>query len=622
MKFSEVYAGKPDAGDEIREKGYQEFAENYIEPSGVNIEGLASSIYGTPFFIIGDKGTGKTALLNFLERYIQDIDHSSCVSFVYFESEITQVQRKKFQEISKSISTAISIDSAIASEGQNVEFDFTYIWRWQLFQKLISDDEQFNGGLFNKNDGYWDKFVREINKIDRTINKGKMQIPAKVSIKVTANPQFGTIEPKLDIEPVDFSQRDFNMTQAYSKFVKIIDTAYELFQNLTRTDIPYYIFIDELEAYRGENITFYRDLRIIRDLLFEVKKFNDLFKSGTKIICSIRPEIITSITRFVQAKQLHKIMQGYDERLNWEYTNTNSFNHPIMRVLLKRIYNAEKNFLNQQFNEKEIIQKWFVPNVYNKNICTYILDNTWHKPRDVVRLLLSVQSSGAKNYSQFNQHTFETFMPTYSKQCLAEIREEMCALYTSEEIEAIFNCLQGFKPSFTYIEIANRAKKLYPHSKISTDCFTVLNDMYRMGAVGNVIGRDESPRWAYKGEEKLFIEEPWKIIVHPALRIELSLNTKVEKYVNRQAQKKNTCLTTNKDTATYTVTITRIKRAYVCVSFIKNGSVQRGYISINNLGIIGLKTGELNNHFSIGDNLNAIITGYSKEFANWIMKIV
>ena len=271
MKFSEVYAGKPDAGDEIREKGYQEFAENYIEPSGINIKGLASSIYGTPFFIIGDKGTGKTALLNFLERYIQNIDHSSCVSFVYFESEITQVQRKKFQEISRSISTAISIDSAIASEGQNVEFDFTYIWRWQLFQKLISDDEQFNGGLFNKNGGYWNKFVREINKIDSTINKGKMQIPAKVSIKVTANPQFGTIEPKLDIEPVDFSQRDFNMTQAYSKFVKIIDTAYELFQNLTRTDIPYYIFIDELEAYRGENITFYRDLRIIRDLLFEVK---------------------------------------------------------------------------------------------------------------------------------------------------------------------------------------------------------------------------------------------------------------------------------------------------------------------------------------------------------------
>ena len=131
MKISEIYAGKPDAGDEIREKGYEEFAANYIEPGGVNIDGLASITYGTPFFIIGDKGTGKTALLNFLERYVQDKTPWSCVSFVYFESEITQVQRKKFQDISKSISTSISIDESIASEGQNIESDFTYIWKWQ-----------------------------------------------------------------------------------------------------------------------------------------------------------------------------------------------------------------------------------------------------------------------------------------------------------------------------------------------------------------------------------------------------------------------------------------------------------------------------------------------------------
>src|SRR5699024_10474595 len=94
--------------------------------------------------------------------------------------------------------------------------------------------------------------------------------------------------------------------------VNIIDNAYELLLKLKRTDTPYYIFIDELEVYRGEDSSFYRDLRMVRDLLFEVKKLNDIFKTGTKIICSVRPEVITSITRFVQAKQLHKIMQGYD----------------------------------------------------------------------------------------------------------------------------------------------------------------------------------------------------------------------------------------------------------------------------------------------------------------------
>lgn len=51
MNISSIYAGKPDASDEIRERGYEEFANNYIEPSGVNIERLASTEYGTPFFI-------------------------------------------------------------------------------------------------------------------------------------------------------------------------------------------------------------------------------------------------------------------------------------------------------------------------------------------------------------------------------------------------------------------------------------------------------------------------------------------------------------------------------------------------------------------------------------------
>lgn len=361
---------------------------------------------------------------------------------------------------------------------------------------------------------------------------------------------------------------------------------------------------------------------MIRDLLFEVKKLNDIFKSGTKIICSVRPEILTSITRFVQAKQLHKIMQGYDERLKWEYTNTNSFNHPIMCVLLKRIQNAEVKAYGHSVNSKSIIQKWFVSNVYNKNICTYILDNTWHKPRDVVRLLLSAQSSGAKNYSQFNQHTFETFMPTYSKQCLAEIREEMCALYTSEEIESVFNCLQGFKHSFSYGEIVDRAKMLYPNSKVATDSFTVLNDMYRMGAIGNIIGNNQSPRWAYKGEEKLFIESPWKITVHYALRIELSLNTKVGKYIDRELQKKHIRPLVNKDVVTYSVTIEDIRYAYLLVSFEKDGFMQRGYIGLRHLGKLNLAPGSLKENFSVGDVLNARIISYNQEYSNWFMEIV
>ena len=65
LKIGDIYAGKPDAGDEIKECGYEEFANIFIHPTGVNIGRLASTKYGTPFFIMGDKGTGKTALYIF-----------------------------------------------------------------------------------------------------------------------------------------------------------------------------------------------------------------------------------------------------------------------------------------------------------------------------------------------------------------------------------------------------------------------------------------------------------------------------------------------------------------------------------------------------------------------------
>ena len=122
-----------------------------------------------------------------------------------------------------------------------------------------------------------------------------MVIPASVSFTAMTNPQSGTIIPGIKVEPVDLSQRNFSATKGYGEFVKIIDEADSILRSITRTDIPYYLFIDELEAYRGSGDTFFRDLRMIRDLLFVVKNLNDQFRSGTKIVCSVRLEILNAI---------------------------------------------------------------------------------------------------------------------------------------------------------------------------------------------------------------------------------------------------------------------------------------------------------------------------------------
>lgn len=539
LTIGDIYAGKPDANDEIKEQGYDEFVNSYIKPTGIDVEELAITKYGTPYFVMGDKGTGKTALLHFLENHVRTLDDSACSSFVYFESGYSQVDRAKLNTISRAISTPIAVDASIASSGKELECDFTYIWRWQFYQKIIDDNNSFSNNLF-VDDKHWAKFCLELSKISKTIHGGKMRIPAKITFSAAANPYSGTVAPSIGVEPLDLSKPHFSNTTSYGDFINIIEEADELVLKITRTDIPYYIFIDELEAYRSDSDVFYRDLRMIRDLLFTTKRMNDTFREQTKFVCSVRLEILNSINRFIQSNQLHKIMQGYDKRLTWEYTNTNSFKHPIISILTRRVEMAEEKAGIVNSTQDELIKKWFVPQVYNKHICTYILDNTWHRPRDIVRLILAAQSKNSKNFHMFNQNAFETFMHVYSKQCLVEVQEEMRALYTAEEIDYIVQCFRGFKTTFSYDELNERVCKRFPDTFLAKKLVSVLNDLYRIGFIGNYLNKGTATQWEYKEKYSLLLDAPWKMIIHPSLNIELAISGRKDKHFNTHAGDKVT----------------------------------------------------------------------------------
>ena len=55
-----------------------------------------------------------------------------------------------------------------------------------------------------------------------------------------------------------------NKGAPYQSFMLLIDEAEAALAKVNRTDIPYYIFIDELEAYYGNRQIFERDLALIR----------------------------------------------------------------------------------------------------------------------------------------------------------------------------------------------------------------------------------------------------------------------------------------------------------------------------------------------------------------------
>lgn len=606
LTIKDIYAGKPDAKDEIDFGGLEEFIKTYVVAEHFNIESLIS---GTNCFITGFKGTGKTALLFYLDNRFKEIDESTCSSFIFFKEEFTDTKRSELESIAKRILSSISVEKNALVDNQ----EFEYIWRWLLFKRIVSDNEEYNRGLFI-DDENWKKFENIIGKIKSPNNRRKFTIPKKIKMAVPyVEPSTqSVITPEVEVDLQNTSD------DKYLKFMEVIDEAERLLLNTTRTDIPYYIFVDELEAYYGDISVFKRDLCLIRDLIFTVKRFNSNFSAinmrCTKIICSVRSEILTAISRFVVTKELNKVTAGFAVPLMWNYSNTSSYMHPIIQILLKRIAVCEgEGCVNPDY--KKVYERWLPENIHGIEPANYILNNSWCKPRDIVRLITTVQNSIYNNSKAFTQSVFDSVVKTYSEDSLTEIKEELRALYDTDQIDMIISCFMGYKTTFSVSQIKQRIKKYFQGSILETHFAQVIDDLYRLGFLGNFLPVSKTYRWQHKGDGRVILTEEWRMVVHYALHGALSLGGQQNYGLNRGE------LPEMGDVAQ--AIVKKIIKSFAIVEFRHYGKVYLGSIHISEFTKLGYGyIPNLKSIIQVGDEYKVVLKGYNKQLESWEVEIV
>lgn len=606
IKVKDIYAGKPDAKDEVETDGINPLLENYVMPDNFNLDALVN---GDGYFITGYKGTGKTALLYYLDHYVKKKDESACSSFIFFKGDYSDLQKQEMELLARRLTSAISIGNEVVLEGS----DFEYIWRWLFYRRFIEDNEAYNYGIFIADEN-WYAFENIISQIGCEKKKRFLSIPSKVSLEcpITDEVRSTKINPKMEL---DFSMANIQESRTYKYFTKIIDKADELFARLVRTDIPYYVFIDELEAYYGQEKVFKRDLRLIRDLIFTVKKLGRTLGTEknvkTKLICSVRTEIVNAINRFIVSKEINKVISGFEVPLIWDYTNTNSFNHPILKILVKRIEYAEKK-ANEYMGEKVLLEKWFPEKINGADAANYLLNNSWCKPRDIVRLILSAQNCiGCDNFS-FSQGTIDLSHKRYSIDSLVEIKEEMKALYSAEDINIIITCLTGFKRVFSLNELRLRVDKFYAGSIWSNKMTDILTDLYRLGIIGNYMYQSKTYRWQHKGDDGIILDDVWKLMIHPALQNALSVNKKQDKVVYERKYNKKIAIPEGENVK---VKVVKICPTYVIVTFMYNEIECVGSVHISQ--VTDKYVRNLRDYVAENQKYEAKVIGYDEKHKKW-----
>ncbi len=602
IKILDLYAGKPDAKDEIGFDGTENFIKTFVVADHHNIKQLTE---GNRCFITGFKGTGKTALLFYLEQILKDSDNNTCSSFIFFKEEYTDAKRKEIQAFSKRVMSSITVEQGALTKAQ----EFEYIWRWVILKQIVNDNEYYNRNLFVDN-GEWHAFEKAVAQIKDPRNKRKIILLNKVKFALPCKDMNSFTEYAPEIE-VDFQNQS---GQYYQNFVELVDMAESLFSATTRTDIPYYIFVDELEAYYGDQQVFMRDLCMIRDLVFTVKHYNYLFAQSkmlkTKMICSVRSEILTAIERFTVSKELNKVTSGFSVPLTWNYTNSNSHMHPIIQILLKRIAICSET---NEFDSLKLYRQWFPEKIHDMEPANYILNNSWCKPRDIVRLITVAQNSLHNNTSAFTQDVFDAIKKSYSYDSMQEIKEELRALYTSEDIEIIISCFTGYRTSFSVKDLQERIDHYYPDTILKTKFRDVIEDLYRLGFLGNVLPATKTYHWQHKGDPSVIFADEWRLCVHYALHSALSIGSANDRIIKRRLQKGDIAL----------VTVAYVGASFVNVEFSSSDKLLKGYIHISEFGnLFNQYIFDLSAVVHEGEQFKAILKEYNQKFSKWEMKLV
>ena len=481
-KISDIHAGLPDAKEDIS-YNKQEFMDSFVIPPRLSIQSLIS---GHVCFIVGNKGLGKTATLRYLNQYLINRNSKTCSSFILFEQDFSSQQRTSLEKIAglSVIKYGIQKDESLDTS------DFSLIWRWHLYLTIIRDNK--SGQIFYK-DGNWKKFSGLITGI---FKEGKqVTVSGGIDLELPENlPSFFSfIKPHISID-----LPEFKLGKKEYSFAEAMDEAAGLFLILARSSVPYYIFIDELDVYYGDEKHYNRDLRLVYDLAIEVKKMNNIFQEtsweNTKIFCTLRPEVIMAIDKTISGKSIKREIDGLDFTLSWASDANETYTSPIVELFLKRIEVAERRNGEGGGSEESRYRRWFPEKIEGKEPTEYIKSITWSRPRDVVRLLnAAIKMRG--NETAFTSNVFQDLMREYSAGSLQEIRAELETSYSSEDIDNIFDCFLDLHERFRLEDFEERLNDADEDLNI----VNVLSDLYRVGVIGQAAGN--RVRWFYLGDQ-------------------------------------------------------------------------------------------------------------------------
>jgi hypothetical protein len=513
LKLKDIHLGSTDAKNEVlgnKPNEIERFLKSYVTPPALYVQKFSNK---EKYFIVGLKGTGKTALLRYISLILEN-DEDSTSKFILFKSEIDEDLRKDFAR-------AARIQVVKENSEQFDGDDFETVWRWFIYRK-IGEAIQFDGSQPFQQNADLMNFVALVNSEDLSEPEktGFMQLIPKMkkgNIEISRSPKLG-----LEFEWDENGKAKVN----FNDLVRKADLA---FSKLQSEGSRLNLFFDELELNYSTSKQHQRDSRLVRDLIVSIEKLNGTCKVRGFNIClyaAVRSEVLGSVDAL--GKEINKPMADFGAEILWYQPRVQADLQPLLHIVEQRINNARQEHGLDCLSSENLWKDYFPKSINMQSPQAHILDSSWYRPRDIVRLLVSAQEQYPDAIS-FNQQTLDAVRKKYSTACWVEMTEELKVKYKANDIDGIKFIFYGFRSISSFNDLSTRAEKTakdHDETAVLMKNFplkTILKDLYRIGAIGNIeqTSNKDKIRYSFRGDDELLFDK--RFIVHPALTAHLSM---------------------------------------------------------------------------------------------------
>lgn len=475
MPLNKIVFGKTDAFNELNTFGQKFFVDSFVSNPKYHVEDFIS---GSRFFICGKKGTGKSALLKYLECHFSD-DRKNLVFPIRFKSEIEQIDKNDFEEIAFKPLLESELDASTIMP----QTSYVLGWKTFLINQIITRASAGEYHVFRETENY--QLITSLLKciygennepsiVMPKIKKGNIELTAAFAEKLSAS-------LKLELE--------FDSRKKRINYAKLSRKIYQLFAQLEFWVSPVYVLMDELELSVRNKYQFNKDVDLVRDLIIAIDDMNAVCANNgmdIHIIAAIRSEVLRNVRS--AGYELTKSIEDRGIEINWFQRGGDYTDNPLLTIVKSKIHASEQMFGFPLTDN--IWETYFCKEINGEETRKYILNNSLYRPRDIIRMMSSINNQ-IDTTEKFTQEVFDKAQQEYSELMWIEIKDELRLSFSEDEVDCIFALLNRIRIPFSYDDLSKRIAQLgkfdprIPTLLNSARLTEVLNKLYELGVIGN-----------------------------------------------------------------------------------------------------------------------------------------